>query len=54
MNFKIIENKSERKPGAVRAEMTCEIKKYLDVEILTKRDASASVSKVFLKVWGSE
>jgi hypothetical protein len=56
MKLKIIENKSGKNPstGALRAEMTCEIEKYLDVEILAEREVSANVSKVFLKVWGSE
>ncbi len=50
MKFKIIENK----PDPRRAEMTCEIEKYLNIEILAERDANAPTSKVFLKVWGSE
>jgi hypothetical protein len=56
MKLKIIENKSGRNPGtgALRAEMTCEIEVYLNVEILAEREPSAAVSKVFVKVWGSE
>jgi hypothetical protein len=54
LNLRIIENKSEQKPNSTRAEMTCEIEKYLDVEILAERETDANVSKVFLKVWGSE
>jgi hypothetical protein len=50
MKLKVIENK----PDPHRAEMTCEIEVYLNVEILAERETGASVSKVFLKVWGSD
>lgn len=54
MKLKISENKSEQKQGSVRAEMICEIQRYLDVEIVAERDASAALSSVIVKVWGSE
>jgi hypothetical protein len=50
MKLKIIESKRDPR----RSEMTCEIEVYLNVEILAEREAGAAVSKVFVKVWGSE
>lgn len=49
MKFKIIEDKSDPR----RAEMTCEIEVYLNVEILAERASDAAASKVFVKVWGN-
>lgn len=54
MKFRIVENKSEQKSDSIRAEITCEIEKYLDVEILAERETAATATKVFIKVWGSE
>jgi hypothetical protein len=56
LKLKVIENKTEPNPktGALRAELTCEIEVYLNVEILAEREIGADVSKVFLKVWGSD
>lgn len=54
MNLKIAENKIEQKQNATRAEMTCKIEVYLDVEIVAERELSASTTKVVVKVWGSE
>ena len=50
MKFKITENKQ----APLRAEMTCEIERYLDIEILAEREPSAARSKIVVRVWGRE
>jgi hypothetical protein len=52
MKLKVIEKKSN--PEAPRAELTCEIEVYLNVEVLAERKAEAASTRVFVKVWGSE
>lgn len=37
-----------------QAEVTCEIVRYLDIEVAAKRAADTSLTRVFVKVWGDQ
>jgi hypothetical protein len=56
LKLKVTEKKSlsDANAGTSRTELTCEIKKYLDVEIVAERKKNGGTTRVFVKVWGSE
>jgi len=50
---------TERRPqppvrDAARAELTCEIELYIDIEILAEREAATAATRVWLRVWGRQ
>lgn len=49
MRFKV----TAQQIGPQRAELTCEIEPYIDVELAAERASEAAHTRVSLKVWGS-
>jgi hypothetical protein len=40
--------------GVAQATLVCEIERYIDAEFHAERKASAAVSSVSVRVWGSQ
>jgi len=44
----------DKDADATQATLVCEIEPYIDAEVLAERKASAAVSRVAVRVWGSQ